>query len=164
LKRGNNPQLLIEQVLSQPIRNGIPLAAKGTRRPRPPHDGFRGNSVRVPLALKPLADMQVAYLHDVQGETSREIAPQWGFVDLDDISSASKSAQRTWKSGRNLLRDLGAWPWACHAGSFPHLWQWSGKPTFLVPLERWRHRADEEARRDLDWKAARARGEAGLWG
>jgi hypothetical protein len=112
------------------------------------------------LAGRPYWEMEAAWLHDLAGWSTAQVARFLGRADpsvpgqrwkelVEGRQGRSRTAERYYTAGRRLLCALGAWPWA-HApdGTLPQAWHRHQQT--IAPLAEWHERWWADAARALN--------------
>jgi hypothetical protein len=87
----------------------------------------------------------VAYVHDLQGDSSTELAKLKSrdreVATLVDAATSLDDRERSLMRGRATLHDLGAWPWAVVGdGILPERAPWWQRDDFARALREWDER------------------------
>ncbi|MBA3327686.1 MAG: hypothetical protein H0T43_05235 [Solirubrobacterales bacterium] len=104
-------------------------------RCRPPTSAGPGPAHLASEARCTLWHIEAAYLRDLEGLTSLELAEaiEAGDFSEQDGRGRSRTSDRWVKHGRELLHELGAWPWAVvDGGKLPRDWRTDERITLAL--------------------------------
>jgi hypothetical protein len=139
-----------------------PKIAK-SRLDKPIHFLVRQSGSHAPRKGIPAWSMEVAYVRDIEGLSSIEIAARYEFHDDSEQHGRgrSRSKSRYRKDGSELLRDAGAWPWAVGL-PLPSAW-WTGR-RYIDALLQWHRDAWLSAYSSLQFGTSRLVGRPEAFG